>query len=166
MSHVLLTDIHTLLGNSFAIFRACMCRAGAFVFSFDISTGYPHDAPKVKCQTKVDLMTHTTSARQFSSGRSPCFFLTFCISGVPSKHRSGGKCVPEHPQGGLEACAQHQFHHIWPSIPVHGKLHASLPDWSVACALGSTIWTTVCHRNGVEALSHTCLWSCFAGPQS
>jgi ubiquitin-conjugating enzyme E2 M len=28
-------------------------RGGAFVFTFDISTAYPHDAPKVKCRTKV-----------------------------------------------------------------------------------------------------------------
>ena len=28
-------------------------RGGAFVFSFNISTSYPHDAPKVKCKTKV-----------------------------------------------------------------------------------------------------------------
>lgn len=28
-------------------------RGGAFKFFFDISPGYPHDAPKVKCKTKV-----------------------------------------------------------------------------------------------------------------
>ena len=41
------TDIVLIL-----IFR---CSGGAFVFSFDISTAYPHDAPKVKCKTKVRL---------------------------------------------------------------------------------------------------------------
>ena len=30
-----------------------LSRGGAFVFTFDISTAYPHDAPKVKCRTKV-----------------------------------------------------------------------------------------------------------------
>lgn len=28
-------------------------RGGAFTFSFNISTSYPHDAPKVKCRTKA-----------------------------------------------------------------------------------------------------------------
>ncbi|KAK9826184.1 hypothetical protein WJX81_005402 [Elliptochloris bilobata] len=28
-------------------------KSGAFTFSFNISTSYPHDAPKVKCKTKV-----------------------------------------------------------------------------------------------------------------
>ncbi|CAK0786465.1 putative NEDD8-conjugating enzyme Ubc12-like [Coccomyxa viridis] len=28
-------------------------RGGCFTFSFNISTAYPHDAPKVKCKTKV-----------------------------------------------------------------------------------------------------------------
>jgi ubiquitin-conjugating enzyme E2 M len=28
-------------------------KAGKFVFDFTISPGYPHDAPKVKCKTKV-----------------------------------------------------------------------------------------------------------------
>ena len=32
--------------------RSC-CRGGCFTFSFNISTAYPHDAPKVKCKTKV-----------------------------------------------------------------------------------------------------------------
>jgi hypothetical protein len=29
------------------------CRGGTFVFSFSISQVYPHEAPKVKCKTKV-----------------------------------------------------------------------------------------------------------------
>ena len=33
--------------------RVRLRRGGAFVFDFNISTGYPHDAPKVKCMTKV-----------------------------------------------------------------------------------------------------------------
>jgi ubiquitin-protein ligase len=28
-------------------------RSGKFLFDFQISTGYPYDAPKVKCKTKV-----------------------------------------------------------------------------------------------------------------
>lgn len=28
-------------------------RNGKFLFDFQISTGYPYDAPKVKCKTKV-----------------------------------------------------------------------------------------------------------------
>jgi ubiquitin-protein ligase len=32
---------------------ACFFRGGVFTFSFNISTSYPHDAPKVKCKTKV-----------------------------------------------------------------------------------------------------------------
>ena len=34
---------------------ALIHRGGAFVFSFNISTIYPHEAPKVKCLTKVTL---------------------------------------------------------------------------------------------------------------
>eukprot|EP00878_Enallax_costatus_P003641 GHUV01003855.1.p1 GENE.GHUV01003855.1~~GHUV01003855.1.p1 ORF type:complete len:183 (+),score=30.03 GHUV01003855.1:237-785(+) len=30
-----------------------MYRSGKFVFDFVVSTGYPYDAPKVKCKTKV-----------------------------------------------------------------------------------------------------------------
>jgi ubiquitin-conjugating enzyme E2 M len=33
----------------------CICRGGEFLFDFNISTGYPHDAPKVKCLTRVRL---------------------------------------------------------------------------------------------------------------
>lgn len=29
------------------------CRGGAFLFSFAVPSGYPHDPPKVKCLTKV-----------------------------------------------------------------------------------------------------------------
>jgi ubiquitin-protein ligase len=32
---------------------AAACRNGRFLFDFVISTGYPYDAPKVKCKTKV-----------------------------------------------------------------------------------------------------------------
>ncbi len=31
-------------------------RGGAFTFSFNISTSYPHDAPKVKCLTKAGTL--------------------------------------------------------------------------------------------------------------
>lgn len=34
----------------------CPFRSGTFVFSFNIPTGYPHEAPKVKCNTKVSLV--------------------------------------------------------------------------------------------------------------
>lgn len=30
-----------------------LCRGGTFLFSFKVSPLYPHDAPKVKCKTKV-----------------------------------------------------------------------------------------------------------------
>lgn len=30
-----------------------LCRGGTFTFDFVIATSYPHDAPKVKCKTKV-----------------------------------------------------------------------------------------------------------------
>ncbi len=29
------------------------CRGGAFLFTFAVPNGYPHDPPKVKCVTKV-----------------------------------------------------------------------------------------------------------------
>lgn len=29
------------------------CRGGCFTFSFNVSPGYPHEPPKVKCRTKV-----------------------------------------------------------------------------------------------------------------
>lgn len=32
-------------------------RNGKFLFDFQISTGYPYDAPKVKCKTKVCVDT-------------------------------------------------------------------------------------------------------------
>lgn len=36
------------------ITKLCIiCRAGTFLFDFTIATSYPHDAPKVKCKTKV-----------------------------------------------------------------------------------------------------------------
>jgi ubiquitin-protein ligase len=37
-----------LLGNA-------ACRGGKFVFDFVVLTGYPYDAPKVKCKTKVSI---------------------------------------------------------------------------------------------------------------
>lgn len=30
-----------------------LCRGGTFLFSFKVSPLYPHDAPKVKCKTKI-----------------------------------------------------------------------------------------------------------------
>lgn len=30
-----------------------LCRGGKFLFDFNIPTGYPHEAPKVLCKTKV-----------------------------------------------------------------------------------------------------------------
>ncbi len=30
-------------------------RGGTFTFDFVVATSYPHDAPKVKCKTKVQL---------------------------------------------------------------------------------------------------------------
>ncbi len=40
---------------SFALTVLCWAvyRAGTFLFDFTIATSYPHDAPKVKCKTKV-----------------------------------------------------------------------------------------------------------------
>lgn len=34
-----------------------MSRGGSFTFSFDVPTSYPHEAPKVKCKTKVRVGT-------------------------------------------------------------------------------------------------------------
>lgn len=39
-------------------------RNGKFLFDFQISTGYPYDAPKVKCKTKVRVETPATAAVQ------------------------------------------------------------------------------------------------------
>jgi hypothetical protein len=36
-------------------------RNGKFLFDFQISTGYPYDAPKVKCKTKVRNRDTTTN---------------------------------------------------------------------------------------------------------
>ena len=33
--------------------RKWICRGGCFTFSFNVSPGYPHEPPKVKCKTKV-----------------------------------------------------------------------------------------------------------------
>lgn len=45
---------------SFAIFLTLFffsCRGGTFVFTFQVSPIYPHEAPKVKCKTKVTKQT-------------------------------------------------------------------------------------------------------------
>lgn len=39
-----------LVNHLYAVF--CY-RGGAFLFSFNVSPIYPHEAPKVKCKTKV-----------------------------------------------------------------------------------------------------------------
>ena len=41
-------------------------------------------------------------------------------TGLPSKHRPGRQYLLEHPTRRLEACAQHQLHHLWPAIPLSG----------------------------------------------
>ena len=48
------TSVNTFLNLKV---RRC-CRGGCFTFSFNISTAYPHDAPKVKCKTKVRPVVH------------------------------------------------------------------------------------------------------------
>lgn len=39
-------------------------RSGKFLFDFQISTGYPYDAPKVKCKTKVRQGSKATPLQQ------------------------------------------------------------------------------------------------------
>lgn len=46
-------------------------RSGKFLFDFSIPTGYPHDAPKVLCKTKVRGVHHW-QAWSFLSVRAGC----------------------------------------------------------------------------------------------
>lgn len=40
--------------NTFKSFLFSCYRGGTFLFSFQVSPIYPHEAPKVKCKTKVN----------------------------------------------------------------------------------------------------------------
>lgn len=56
----------------------CLCyRGGTFLFSFNVSPIYPHEAPKVKCKTKVIKLV------QFSKYVVPQYSIILC--GICSK---------------------------------------------------------------------------------
>ncbi|KAJ6682079.1 NEDD8-CONJUGATING ENZYME UBC12-LIKE-RELATED [Salix koriyanagi] len=65
---------------------------GTFLFSFQVSPIYPHEAPKVKCKTK----------------------------GLPSKHRFRRKCLPQYLARRLETCPQYKHYHLRIISSLHG----------------------------------------------
>lgn len=58
---------NTESNNNWAVFSSiCGYRGGNFLFSFQVSPIYPHEAPKVKCKTKVDLLIPSILFLSFS----------------------------------------------------------------------------------------------------
>lgn len=122
--HLVLLAFSPSIPSCIIIWYDCLffffLRGGTFTFSFQISPLYPHDAPKVKCKTKVIKFSVACCTKCYCS-----VFLTelpksIHPSGVPSQHWLGRKCLPEHSSRRLEACAQHKHYHIWIISSFHG----------------------------------------------
>jgi hypothetical protein len=75
-------------------------RSGKFLFDFQISTGYPYDAPKVKCKTKVgwgqsvrSMQRDAVAAAVWLRSTSCCALLHRGVFGVPW-YADASCCVP------------------------------------------------------------------------
>uniref|UniRef100_Q9SDY5-2 Isoform 2 of NEDD8-conjugating enzyme Ubc12 n=1 Tax=Arabidopsis thaliana TaxID=3702 RepID=Q9SDY5-2 len=73
---------------------------GTFVFTFQVSPVYPHEAPKVKCKTKVGLSSFYMPYIVYSFYfKIVCVVETLCwfsCLGLSSQYRFGRKRLPEH----------------------------------------------------------------------
>jgi ubiquitin-protein ligase len=50
-----------------------LARGGKFNFEFSIPTGYPHDAPKVLCATKVRVTAGTLGVHVIPENMEQCY---------------------------------------------------------------------------------------------
>lgn len=105
-------------------------RDGQFSFSFNVPHTYPHEAPKVKCLTKVfhpniDLEGNICLNILRRAASSTCPSILFGLA-VPAPDAVGTTCrLPAKlpslcrlPQGGLEAGVEHQLDPARAGVPV------------------------------------------------
>ena len=78
---------------------------GEYLFRFKISSGYPHDPPKIMCYTKVR-----------------CLFCCLNWKGFSPEYQYKWQCLSKHPQGRLEASVHNQQRHSRPNLPLHCTL--------------------------------------------
>ena len=111
------------------------CRGGAFIFDFNISTGYPHDAPKVKCLTKVmplaAAVLQTSPAVQSTdcSARQVCVWLASC----------GDACINAKRVRTCFLMCQQVYH---PNIDLEGNICLNIlrEDWKPVLSINSVIY--------------------------
>lgn len=131
--------MNLILSTCVALLFMCLqIRCGTFIFSFQISPIYPHEAPKVKCKTKVYESPFFLVRIEFcpwSLISWNYFSYNFLIiAGLSSQYWLGWKCLPEHSSRGLEACAKHKYNHLWVIPSFHG-IHVIL-CWTFMVWLG------------------------------
>jgi hypothetical protein len=117
-------------------------RGGKFLFDFQISTGYPYDAPKVKCKTKVVLAPRVLAAQpwqqrqQLSSG-----------SGSSSRRGPGSICAVRAVAATTCACRRTctrartlQVYH--PNIDLDGNICLNIlrEDWKPVLSITSVVY--------------------------
>jgi len=91
-------------------------RGATFKFAVEVPANYPYEPPKVACQTLVRTQASVSLHINFNYMIS---------SGLSSKYRLGGTCVPQHLAGRLDARAQLGFCHIWTHDTLFGKPNRS-----------------------------------------
>lgn len=91
-------------------------RGGTFIFSFAVPSVYPHEAPKVKCLTKV---RETKNLRMKSASELlPTDVVCYSFPGISPKHRLRRKRMLEYTARRLETCLKHQLSSLRPSVPL------------------------------------------------
>lgn len=120
------------------------CRNGRFLFDFVISTGYPYDAPKVKCKTKVSPLG-SQQRFQLHVARTLCMSLQISAAlSYPNK--------PESPLGLYQCVLWYEFSHIMRLI-VGAACTAHL--CCLYAALPAASGCRACWKQPLHSCSHT-----------
>lgn len=105
---------------------------GTFLFSFHVSPIYPHEAPKVKCKTKVGWSFHyifnyrsrfwVFAALLSYSVTMLWIYLSLHIvfAGLPSKYWFGRECLSQHLKRRLETCPEYKHCYLWLVSSLYG----------------------------------------------
>ena len=109
----------------------CICRGGEFLFDFNISTGYPHDAPKVKCLTRVRLLL--SSCRIVTIRQSACIVHCARLSAAKDRRTCHGDTIT------AERTLQQVYH---PNIDTEGNICLNIlrEDWKPVLSINSVVY--------------------------
>ncbi|XP_045433355.1 NEDD8-conjugating enzyme Ubc12 isoform X2 [Pipistrellus kuhlii] len=101
-------------------------KSGKFVFSFKVGQGYPHDPPKVKCETMVyhpniDLEGNVClNILSLIATLSVPWAWPVLAGPVAATHPPAPEPHALCPQRGLEASPYDKLHNLWPAVSLLG----------------------------------------------